>query len=128
MLIERAEYRDQAAAAEVLEGHVFRYCQFTGFSIEGGHIDAVFIGCTFSGLDWYWGKFKECLFVETRFMKCVFRGTDFPGCKFVECQFVNCEFAADDQGKRCSADGARVYASVNKGSRGGGFLFDKNVP
>lgn len=60
-------------------------------------------------------------------MKCVFRGTDFPGCKFVECQFVNCEFAADDHGKRCSADGAHVYAAIDKGSRGGEFLLDKNV-
>ena len=125
MLIERAEYRDQAAAAGVLEGNVFRYCQFSGFSIEGGHIDAVFLGCAFSGLDWYWGRFKECLFVETRFIKCVFRGTAFPGCKFVECQFVDCEFALDDAGKHCSADGAHVYGVVDKGSRGGEFLFAK---
>ena len=125
MLIERAEYREQAAVAEVLEKNVFRHCHFSGFSIEGGHVDAAFLACTFTRLDWYLGVFKECLFVESRFVKCVFRGTAFPGCKFVECQFIDCEFVEDDNGKRCSALGARVYGNTSKGGQGGEFLFTK---
>jgi uncharacterized protein YjbI with pentapeptide repeats len=125
MLFERTEYREQEAVAEVLEKNVFRHCQFSGFSFEGGHIDAAFLGCTFTRLDWYWGVFKECLFVESRFVKCIFRGTAFPGCKFVECQFIDCEFVEDDQGKACSALGAHVYATLSKGGKGGEFLFAK---
>jgi uncharacterized protein YjbI with pentapeptide repeats len=125
MLIERTEYRDREVVAKVLGTDVFRYCQFSGFSFEGGHASTAFLGCAFTGLDWYWGRFNECLFAECRFIKCVFRGTAFPGCKFVECHFVDCEFAADDQGNPCSADGARVYAVTNKACRGGEFLFTR---
>src|ERR1051326_976880 len=88
MLVENAEYLDANSASLHLNGGVFRYCEFSSYSVEGGHIDAVFIGCSFTHLDWYWGLFNCCLFVECTFQGCTFRGTSFPDCRFVECKFA----------------------------------------
>jgi len=124
VLIERTEYREQAAVAEVLDGdHVFRYCGFSGFAFEGGHIDGVFIGCTFTDLNWYWGIFNSCVFVRATFAKCVFRGTSFPDCRFVDCEFFACQFLEDDLGQCCTAEGARVCGSSADGCIGAEFLF-----
>ena len=124
MLIEHAKYGDVAAATEVLDGdNVFRYCEFSNFSVEGGHVDGAFVGCTFAGLDWYWGLFNCCLFVQARFTKCIFRGASFPDCRFVDCEFVECQFLEDNLGKVCSAKGARVYGSTARRCEGAEFLF-----
>ena len=124
MLIERAEYRDGATLAALLDGdNVFRYCDFSEFSIEGAHVDGAFLGCTFAGLDWYWGLFNCCLFVQARFSSCVFRGTSFPDCRFIDCEFVDCQFLEDNLGGSCKAEGARVFGSTVKGCKGAEFLF-----
>ena len=126
MLFEHAEYKDPGSATKVLnDDNVFRYCEFSGFSIDGGHVDGTFIGCTISALDWYWGLFNCCVFVRTRFAKCVFRGAAFPDCRFIDCEFVECQFLDDNLGKGCSADGARVYGSIAKECKGEEFLFAK---
>lgn len=124
MLIERAVYEDIAAITGELDAdNVFRYCEFLRSSIEGGHVDGAFIGCTFEGLEWYWGLFNSCLFVGSQFTKCIFRGTSFPDCRFVDCEFVDCEFLENDLGKGCTAEGARVYGSTAKRCKGAEFLF-----
>ena len=125
MLIERAEYREQASTAQVLDDdNIFRYCEFSGFSVEGGHVDGVFLSCTFSDIDWYWGLFNGCVFVNCKFGKCVFRGTAFPDCLFVDCEFIDCQFLGDNlSGKGCTAEGAHAYGTTVKGSKGAEFLF-----
>lgn len=125
MLIERSEFRDQTAVAKVIDAdNIFRYCEFAGFSYDGGHVDGVFIGCTFAGLDWYWGLFNNCLFSQTRFTKCIFRGTSFPDCCFVDCDFIECQFLGDNlSGRGCAAEGARVYGGSAKACKGAEFLF-----
>jgi uncharacterized protein YjbI with pentapeptide repeats len=125
MLIERTEYREQASIVTLFDQeNVFRYCEFSGFSIDGGHVDGMFVGCTFRDLDWYWGLFNGCVFVNSKFAKCIFRGTAFPDCRFVDCEFIDCQFLEDNLGgKGCTADGARVYGSTAKGCKGAEFLF-----
>jgi uncharacterized protein YjbI with pentapeptide repeats len=124
VLIEHAEYREQRTVANVLEDNIFRYCTFSGFSFEGGHIDGVFLGCTFCELDWYWGLFNCCVFVETHFTKCIFRGTSFSNCKFVDCEFVDCQFLPDNLGQACSADGSRMYGGTTKNCEGEALLLN----
>jgi len=123
MLIEHSKYEDAPAVAKDADGdNVFRYCEFLRFSIEGGHVDGAFIGCTFEGLDWYWGLFNCCLFVRARFTKCIFRGTSFSDCRFVDCEFLDCQFLEDNLGKGCTAEGPRVYGSTVKRCKGAEFL------
>ena len=124
MLIEHASYADARAASKALDGdNVFRYCEFLGYRIEGGHVDGAFISCTFQGFDWYWGIFNCCIFVECTFSKCVFRGTSFPDCRFVDCEFLECQFLEDNLGRSCRAEGARVYGGKAEGCKGADFLF-----
>jgi len=128
VLIESVEYDDRRAVSNVLEESVFRYCEFSKFSYEGGHIDAVFLSCTFRDIEWYWGLFNACVFVGTRFVGCTFRGTSFPDCRFVECEFVECRFVADNLARECSAEGARVYGSSATSCTGAEFLFGDGAP
>ena len=128
MLIERANYRDAASVAKVIEDdHVFRYCQFENFSFDGGIIDGAFISCEVLSLDWYWGLFTQCVFIGTKFHQCLFRGTSFPSCLFVDCEFVVCQFLNDNLNASCRAEGARVYGSTEKGCKGEEFLFANAV-
>jgi hypothetical protein len=32
----------------------FKYCEFSGFSKQGGVISSDFVACSFKNLDWYW--------------------------------------------------------------------------
>ena len=126
MLIEHTEYRDSAPAVKALDGNsVFRYCAFQGFSVEGGHVDGLFYGCTFEGLEWYWGLFNGCVFVQSKFKSCTFRGTAFPDCRFVECEFIECRFLGDNLGGGCSAEGAAAYDSKATHCEGAEFLFTR---
>jgi|SRR5688572_11947882 len=124
MLIEHATYGDAATASKVLDNdNVFRYCEFSGYSIEGGHIDGAFVGCKFHGLEWYWGLFNCCVFVDCKFTQSVFRGTSFSDCRFVDCEFLECQFLEDNLSRSCSAEGARVYGGKAERCKGAEFLF-----
>lgn len=124
MLIEHAAYGDSATVSKVLNAdNVFRYCEFSSFSVEGGHVDGDFFGCRFESLGWYWGLFNCCVFVDCKFVRCVFRGSSFPDCRFVDCELVECEFLKDNLGGSCSAERARVYGGTAKGCKGAEFLF-----
>jgi fluoroquinolone resistance protein len=125
MLIENFNYNNPSTISGVLEENVFRYCKFSTFTYEGGSIDAVFLGCDFSDVDWYWGLFVACVFIRTRFEKCIFRGSSFPDCKFVECEFIECQFLQDNLGGNCSGGGAKMYGSTTKACIGMEFLFNE---
>jgi uncharacterized protein YjbI with pentapeptide repeats len=122
MLIENTNYNNQQTLSKVIEDNVFKYCNFSQFAYDGGHIDAVFLGCVFNDIDWYWGLFNGCIFVQTKFEKCVFRGASFPDCKFVECEFIECQFIKDNLGGNCRGEGAKVYGSSAKACIGIEFL------
>ena len=96
----------------------FKWCDFKGFSVEGEEVDSVFLSCSFSNVDWYWGLFHVCTFIICRFTDCVFRGSSFPDCKFVECIFTNCHFVQDNLGGNCKFDRAIAYSCTFDGVDG----------
>lgn len=124
MLIEGTKYVAVTAVSEKLDGNnVFRFCDFHGFSIEGGHVDGAFIDCSFENLEWYWTLFNSCLFVRCRIVSCEFRGIAFTDCRFVDCEFLGCRFLRNNLETVCTAKGARVYGSTAKECEGADFLF-----
>jgi len=125
---ENIEYLDAKSASKYLDGGVFRYCTFSTFEIAGQHICAVFIGCTFQDLDWYWGLFNSCLFVESEFHSSVFRGTLFPNTKFVDCEFAYCRFVKDNLNGDCSAEQAKWYGCTFQECEGIDALIQSSAP
>jgi len=95
-----------------------RYETFENFATEGGVIDGVFLGCSFTNVDWYWGLFNMSVFVESTFQGCTFRGSAFSGCIFVECTFVGCHFVKDNLGGECSFEDSRWYGCQQSESTG----------
>ena len=91
------------------ENNYFKFCDLEGLSSEGGHITSDFSSCSFKDIDWYWGLFNICNFMECRFTNCTFRGTSFPSCKFVECIFTNCQFCKDNLNTDCDFNSAIAY-------------------
>lgn len=87
----------------------FKYCEFLGFSFEGGIVSSDFAVCTFKNLDWYWGLFNMVNFVDCTFLNCVFQGTIFSDCKFIQCSLQNCHFVQDNLGGDCSFEGSVAY-------------------
>jgi len=128
VIVENIEYIDAKSASKHLSEGVFRYCTFSGFAIEGQHIDAVFIGCTFQGLDWYWGLFNSCLFVGCKFHDSVSRGTLFPDAKFVECEFSHCQFVKDNLNGDCTAERAKWYGCTVQECQGIDALMLHSAP
>jgi uncharacterized protein YjbI with pentapeptide repeats len=118
MLIERKEYSDSSSLLMRLEDSIFKYCSFKNISVDGKSIDAIFLCCEMSGVDWYWGLFNGCLFVDTQFENCVFRGSNFADCRFLNCQFVNCQFEEDNFGSLCSFEGSKWFECTASGCVG----------
>jgi uncharacterized protein YjbI with pentapeptide repeats len=112
MLIEHAEYGNEQSLLGHLEGTVLRYCAFKSFSVDGKNVDAVLLNCKLDGVDWYWGLFNSCLFVDTQFERCVFRGTNFADCRFLNCEFVDCKFEEDNLGAQCSFAGSQWFGGT----------------
>ena len=109
MLINREILSSPDQLADRLEDSVFRYCVFSELSYESGHIDASFLSCEFTRVEWYWGLFNVCVFVGCKFNNCIFSGTSFSDCKFVGCTFVDCRFTLDNMGSDCTFDGTVFY-------------------
>ncbi|MBI5091571.1 MAG: pentapeptide repeat-containing protein [Candidatus Hydrogenedentes bacterium] len=119
VIVEHLEICEpEGLSAQLNEECVYRFVRFTGLSMEGGHIDAAFLTCTFTRIDWYWGIFNCAVFVECQFEDCIFLGAAFPDCKFVECSFVRCRFAKDNMGGDCSFDGAKWYGCTQTDCEG----------
>ena len=118
MLIERMEYSDEPSLVADLDGSIFRYCLFKDIAVEGKSVDAVFLSCELNDLDWYWGLFNACLFVDTQLRNCVFRGTNFADCRFLNCKFINCRFEDDNLGSACSFEGTCWFESEVTGGGG----------
>ena len=94
----------------------FKYCDFEAFSIEGKTISSDFVGCSFKSLDWYWGLFSGCNFVNCEFVDCHFAGTAFPDTRFVDCKIVNCEFKQDNLGRDCDFTSTIAYGCAVESS------------
>jgi len=112
VLVEHAEYHDEKSLADGLDGGIFKYCTFKDFSLDGKEVDAVFLSCEMSGLDWYWGLFNCCLFVDTKFANCVFRGTNFADSRFLNCEFINCRFEDDNMHAPCRFEGVQWFGGT----------------
>ena len=106
MLIENMICNDELDLSNKTEGTIFRYCKFEDFKIDGKSFDAVFLLCELINLDWYWGLFNGCIFIDTRFESCEFHGTNFADCRFLNCEFEDCQFLQDNLQSGCSFTGS----------------------
>ena len=118
MLYDREAFNDPTQLLGRLEESVFRYAVFSGMSFEGGHIDAAFLSCEFTNVEWYWGLFNICVFVGCRFNGCLFQGTNFAGCRFVDCVFEDCRFVKDNLDSECSFENTQWYGSTQRNCEG----------
>lgn len=118
MLIERAEYSDELSLSTNLEGGIFRYCSFKEITLDGKSVDAVFLSCELEGLNWYWGLFNGCLFVDARIVNCTFYGTNFLNCRFLNCEFVGCRFEEDNFQSPCGFEGSQWFGGKAIGCNG----------
>jgi uncharacterized protein YjbI with pentapeptide repeats len=104
------------------EGY-FKFCNFEGFSIEGGQVSSDFVGCSFKNIDCYWGLFSGCNFISCNFADCAFAGTSFPDTRFVDCKIVNCTFTHDNLGGDCDFSKTIAYGCSVESSLGFGPHF-----
>lgn len=118
MLIERISYSEETSLSESLDGVIFRHCSFSGMAVDGKSVDAVFLSCELINMDWYWGLFNGCLFVDTRFVSCVFKGSNFADCRFVNCEFIDCRFDDDNFRAPCLFDGTQWFGGSAVGCKG----------
>lgn len=99
MLIESRDFdRDADLPWSLVEGGIFRYCNFNHLHLEGPAFDGALIGCVLRDIEWYWGLFNCADFLSTRFMNCTFLGSNFAGCRLIECKFEGCRFDLDNLG------------------------------
>ena len=96
----------------------FKYCEFDGFSQDGGVIDSDFINCSFKNVDWYWGIFTQANFIKCDFTNCDFRGTSFVDARFVECKLDNCRFIRDNLNADCDFSRSVAYGCTVNGGEG----------
>jgi uncharacterized protein YjbI with pentapeptide repeats len=99
------------------EGY-FKFCNFEGFSIEGGLVSSDFHACSFKKIDWYWGLFSGCNFIGCSFADCTFAGTSFPDSRFIDCELVNCKFIQDNLGGECDFSKTKAYGCSMENSPG----------
>ncbi len=96
----------------------FKYCEFSGFSKDGGVISSDFVGCSFKDLDWYWEIFTSANFIQCHFANCTFRGTSFVDARFVECGLKGVRFMEDNLQSECDFSGAVAYGCTVDGGEG----------
>jgi uncharacterized protein YjbI with pentapeptide repeats len=118
MLFESQQFDTRFEEPAGWSDHVFRYCDFTNISTEGGDVDSVFVGCSIEDCEWYWGLFVLAVFVQVKFKKCTFRGTGFSGSKFIECDFIDCEFIKDNLDTDCYFNDNAWYGCTQNGCSG----------
>jgi len=118
MLIEGEEYRSELSLSANLEGAIFKYCSFKDIALDGKSVDAIFLSCELEKLNWYWGLFNCCLFVDTKFVNCIFQGTNFADCRFLNCEFVNCKFEKDNLHSSCSFERCQWFGGAAIESKG----------
>jgi uncharacterized protein YjbI with pentapeptide repeats len=110
MLFESQQFDSSSTDGLSRARGVYRYCDFSNITTEGGDVDGVFIGCTLTNCEWYWGLFVCAVFVNVKFINCTFYGTSFSGSKFVDCEFTNCKFLKDNLGGNCEFNDVAWYA------------------
>jgi uncharacterized protein YjbI with pentapeptide repeats len=106
----------------VWDENYFKFCDFEGFSVEGGVVGSDFIGCTFRDVEWYWGMFPLANFIACRLVNCTFRGTSFRDARFVECLIDRCLFVKDNLDGECEFAGAIAYGCQVRESAGFGAV------
>jgi uncharacterized protein YjbI with pentapeptide repeats len=108
MLFKSTKIVNAADAFDAADA-VFQYCDFEGLKVDGFSVDGAFLSCSLTRIDWYWGLFNGCLFVDTKFKDCQFHGAHFGGCRFLNCTFENCEFGLDNMLKPCDFGDSTWY-------------------
>ena len=103
-----------------MDENYFKYCVFENLSPEGKTICSDFNACSFKAVDWYWGLFTQCNFIQCQFTDCTFRGAAFPDCRFIDCAMTNCQFVKDSLDGDCSFDRTIAYNCVIKACVGFG--------
>jgi uncharacterized protein YjbI with pentapeptide repeats len=96
----------------------FKFCDFDGFSTEGGFVCSDFVSCSFRNVDWYWGLFSGSNFIACQFADCIFRGVSFPDSRFIECKLTNCRFVKDNLNGECDFSKTVAYGCVIEGGEG----------
>lgn len=96
----------------------FKFCTFENFSIEGGLVAADFNQCSFNKIDWYWGLFSSCNFIDCTFANCTFAGTNFADTRFVDCKISDCVFKKDNLGGECDLSETTSYGCSVENSQG----------
>ena len=96
----------------------FKYCEFRDCAIEGQVINADFVSCSFTGIDWYWILFNVCNLIGCEFRDCVFQGCAFPDSRFVDCKFANCQFVEDNLGVPCDFTKTASYGCTLNNTKG----------
>lgn len=111
------------AAIDWDEGY-FKFCKVEGLSIGGQQVTSGFVGCSFKNIDWYWGLFSGCNFINCNFADCVFAVTGFADSRFVDCKLVNCRFSQDQLGGDCDFSKRIEYGCSIESSLGFGPFFN----
>lgn len=118
MLFESEQFESCLQEPAGWSNNVFRYCEFSGISSDGGEIDSVFVGCTIRNCEWYWGLFNQAIFVRVDFVECSFLGSGFAGVRFVECNFLDCNFRKDNLDGDCYFDDVAWYGCTQNDCTG----------
>lgn len=66
-IYHQQSFRTSDEIVSKLEDSVYRYCTISVGRIEGGHVTSTFLSTSFHHVDWYWGLFNLCNFIECRF-------------------------------------------------------------
>lgn len=118
MIIDSKAYTNESEIRGVDSGHVLKYCNFKGVSLDGGEFNNVFLSCGIELMDLYWVLFNDCLFVDCAFLNCRFSGVSFITCRFLNCSFVDCEFISDNYNQPCNFNGCSWFACIVRNSKG----------
>ncbi len=74
-------------------------CRFEDYRLEGANlVAAVFVGCTFRKVDFYWSLAFRAKFISCDLEDVSFRGGNLDEAVFLSCRLVRCDFAQDNLG------------------------------
>jgi uncharacterized protein YjbI with pentapeptide repeats len=78
---------------------VFVDCRFEDYVLEGANLaDAVFVGCSFRKVDFYWAYVYRARFIKCELEEVSLRGASMDEVVFVGCRLVRCDFSHDNLG------------------------------
>ena len=74
-------------------------CVFEDYTHQGVSMnDAVFVGCSFKRVDFYWASLFRTRFVKCELEEVDFRGSAMSEAVFASCRLLRCDFGRDNLG------------------------------